>query len=732
MAWQECVDYIAATYKKYGAKEIETLDWSTVTQAELDNDAFSNQDHYVLICPGRHCIDNVNTSIADHALCQCKDEQGGDIPGCKAPSALYPEKASVCVNVGTKPIQWNAYRSRACTKQAGDWYQLTCYCCCSCFAHGTRIGIPGGFRVIEQFEIGDKVLTGSLTQGGSLKLDWAPVKISFSSGTGPDSHQPAMVYIHHGGVGSIIVTPDHLFLLSTGKLRRADRLVPGKDFLVTAEGVPVAVNEVSLGEYQGGVHHIATENEFTGSVDGHLLVSEGIVSGDFMLQIHSEALKNNGMLDDHDELPKVGSEEYERAHTHLVTDSYKAQWKNATPMLAAAAPTAGGGAPEATTETPHPNAHKFYVYGQNVTPIPENAVGYLSPRQEEEVHAKAEKAGFADAAVGVAAVTYVIRLFQGFYPDFTFYHDAGQLHPNAYAFTQYGKPTIVVMGGLARIKGMGMEGLAVILAHMVSRLQKSAPVGAHGYTSVAMADYYSTMILQRMFFGGMYKPVFRPGIKQIDELLFSQISDDNDTYETDPYAPTRATRLDALDAADAMDNPPAGIGGAERGGLKLIGADANSPIMTPASFVGDEIDPAASTQVYADLQDKKIIDEDGRIAPGFGMDTDLSFLFATKPAGLETYLTEMVRRRLLNAPSTIRLNFNVPINPGTASDASDYELSPAVPIRAVQVASNGTTVTLSAALKSGTDYTARVRGVVRASNGSTLSTDSDSAAVRLP
>ncbi len=85
------------------------------------------------------------------------------------------------------------------------------------------------------------------------------------------------------------------------------------DELVNEWGEAVPIHEISIGEYIGGVHHISTAAAFDGVIDGHLLLSEGVVSGDFTLQANSGQLIDMGAMEDHKELPKIGSEEYEKS-----------------------------------------------------------------------------------------------------------------------------------------------------------------------------------------------------------------------------------------------------------------------------------------------------------------------------------------------------------------------------------------------------------------------------------
>lgn len=171
------------------------------------------------------------------------------------------------------------HKTTLASKAPGDNSPLV-----TCTAYGTKIAVPDGDKKIEMFNVGDQVLAADMS------LNWSPTKISFSSGTGASSQQSTMVYIHFGDNDIMIVTPDQLFMLSDRKLKRADRLIAGKDNLVDQNGKPVAINNIAIGRYKGGIHHISTSLNYNGSPDGHLLLAEGVVIGDFTLQINAREL----------------------------------------------------------------------------------------------------------------------------------------------------------------------------------------------------------------------------------------------------------------------------------------------------------------------------------------------------------------------------------------------------------------------------------------------------------
>lgn len=61
----------------------------------------------------------------------------------------------------------------------------------------------------------------------------------------------------------------------------------------------MAVNEISIGYYHGGVHAIATNVEFDDTLNGHLLITNGVISGDFNLMIQAQQLKENGLIEEY-------------------------------------------------------------------------------------------------------------------------------------------------------------------------------------------------------------------------------------------------------------------------------------------------------------------------------------------------------------------------------------------------------------------------------------------------
>jgi hypothetical protein len=194
------------------------------------------------------------------------------------------------------------------------------------FAYDTRIAVTAGDgQLIQRFEPGHRAYVASIEPAGpaigklGLKWDQGSVVTSTGTGTGSssDSGNQAMVFVHYGKDGEIMVTPDHLFLTPDGRLIRADRLRAG-DALVEVDGSSTTVHGVQIGLFRGGVHHISAESQ-PGSIslDGHLLSANGVVVADDILRINqaSEGVRQY-LVPDLDQRPVIGSKEYVAGGPH--------------------------------------------------------------------------------------------------------------------------------------------------------------------------------------------------------------------------------------------------------------------------------------------------------------------------------------------------------------------------------------------------------------------------------
>lgn len=704
--WPECVTSVRQ-FAGPTATDVASVDWSKISQDELNN-AFAGDKPFPLICPGRHCIDGVNQSPAGHHFCNCLDVNGGTLPNCTLKAALTPYATTTCINVANEdPNGTNWGKSgRNCTNLGSNYYEMHCWCCCSCYANGTLILSPTGLKSIEDFQRGDKVMAASISGApGTATFVWDVAKVDFSFGTG-DGTEQGMVYLHYGDDGAMVCTPDQLFLLENGKLKRGDRLVPGQDQLVDHNGEPVDLHTIALGTYHGGVHHIATAPGFSGDLQGHLLNSAGIVTGDFDLQIHAAQLKQF-FVENHEDLPVVGSAAYEAAYPELTKTDVSTYGTSSV------------------VEEPD-MALQFFSHKHKQHHVPADAASYLTEAQATDVANARLGVTFDRVRLHSLTAQNVLKTWGGHFPDIRFKLLMGHMEVNAFAFTLHGQGYVALTDGLTRLEGLDYEGMALIVSQLKMRLSKGAPTGENGWMSVGMADYYSGGDIQSVYMGASLAAVMAEGPKQIQSVLFDHISTANSAYIGDPFKPTTQTRSDAIAAGLAFGYPPPGIGGPEQGGLQVIGATVSAPQFNANSFVTRGISAADSQVVYDALVKNGILDGKGSLSQPVTLETDLSFLFPDADAKTKPSLLSRVRAILDDGDHDVALEFNMsmtnrPILP------DDFEFTPAATVTATSRQLEATDVLhVKAKLEPG-KYTVKVNQEVQSTNGSTLDPAHDSA-----
>jgi len=143
------------------------------------------------------------------------------------------------------------------------------------FANDTLVLTPEGDRQITKIKVNDLV---------QVRMDdesWESTSVDFSAGT----LTKTIVYtISYGGGQQIIVTPDQLLLVSEELLKPAKDLVL-TDSLMDKSSNAITITDISIEEYLGGVHSIATSEHPTANTDGHLLLCNGIIVGGYALEM---------------------------------------------------------------------------------------------------------------------------------------------------------------------------------------------------------------------------------------------------------------------------------------------------------------------------------------------------------------------------------------------------------------------------------------------------------------
>jgi hypothetical protein len=488
-----------------------------------------------------HCDDVTGLDPVYHQFC--------------ADSNIYyqPIQVTVCYNASSNAYKYfpSASFFQDCAKQGAGWNPAFCYCCCSCFANDTLIAVPEGLVPIFTIPVGASVLTASVMGGGGgLQVEWKTATVKFSQGTGQDGHQPMMVYIVYGEDESrdILCSSGQPFLLADGTYTTAGKLRPGQQ-LVNYDGKPVTAKLVSIGAYEGGVHHISTNMPWTGNPNGHLLLAGGVVAGDFEFQMNFDKLSSSLKEDDHDTLPLLGTQEYE--------DTHGANVQRGQALFEFVQPGTQG--PQVGQRQLASGVFKTYR-AKGKAEMPYGAASLLTQKQAESITG-ANQVPLSNP-IPKSLFETCRKQLAGFYPDITFYYDTLDVTPNLYAFEAYGRKIVLVSGGLARIVGFNHEGLFMAMAHGAGCFYGGAPQVSSGFSAVGQADLYAFGVVSRLCWTST--PFLTYVMAAMDQWkgFFAMVTAGAEGNPLDPLNdPSLACRFQTIQAAAAGGALPECAGG---------------------------------------------------------------------------------------------------------------------------------------------------------------------------
>ncbi len=418
-----------------------------------------------------------------------------------------------------------------------------CNCTCSCADFGTPVQVSAhDYKAIEQ------VLVTESVYAAGTNLQWSEVVVEFSNGTDANAVTPGVYEIGYGDSLTIVVTPSHLFLMPNGKLKRADRLVPQQDVLMTPTGATTPVVSVAIVTSTKGMHYIATSTSKPTSLDNHLLNLHGVVCADYAVELYQDELPQ--YMDISQSLV-VGSAEYRARFPHAM---------GAVPTLALGNLQKGV----------HTSEHWPHTVLNAVIEIPANASRFVTTEQAEEIRSFVPKHPYSDTNV-IANVEYLFTIYKAFYPEVTFILDWHNSNGNAFAIRLDGQPYVIVQGGLARVKALDLQGLSIVIAHELGHLYGGEPAGVDGYSCEGQSDFYGVRIVMRkVWYDTLYAEMVFPGIDQIEELfnLLSNVG----TSGIGCVTPTLECRIVTLRAGATSQYLPACAGGPVVDYLEVTGA----------------------------------------------------------------------------------------------------------------------------------------------------------------
>ncbi len=415
-----------------------------------------------------------------------------------------------------------------------------CLCHCSCMALGTQVNVSQNQTwPVESIEAGDLVLAA-----GS-KLDWSEVEVKFSAGT-TDGIQPYTIYIVHE-LGDLIVTPDHLLFLKSGKLKRAS-LLSTTDVLQDKDGNAVAIKSVTTGTYYGGFHHIATsKDDPKGSLHNHLVVTAGVISGDYALQLfYPEGAKPKELFDETRSDVVVGTDAYAKKHG------------------ACAEPNCGehihGNVLVVSSIDQSQNEKQFQPSKFARVSIPDFAHSFITKEDAKKRAKVAVFRPFSDPDA-LAWSEYLVEQHKVYYPNVVFTVDWENDEVNAYAWVQNGVRHVAILGGLIRDNSLELEGISVVVAHEVGHLFGGKPSHPGGLSCEGQADYYGVRtVMRKVWFGKFYADMALPGIDQMAEFFGVPNNKGSNTGPGGCAHPPGACRIFTYNAAVDLRSRPSCAG----------------------------------------------------------------------------------------------------------------------------------------------------------------------------
>lgn len=367
----------------------------------------------------------------------------------------------------------------------GKW----CYCTCSCLAKGSLVETTANKMIaIETFTKGGPVMAAD------TNFNWTQVAVSEVIGTAQIG-QPNTVFVRYEG-GSLTITSDHLFMVKDGDgqaLLTADKLATS-DKLVGPNGSAVAILEVQTGDFFGSFHNVSTNAPGNPATDanGHLLNTNGVISGDYALQTFWKggALSPKLMHSEMDSRPVVGTLAYHAAHP----------MSDPTPEAVKAAEAAGI---SMMTSDGDAELGQFVIRRELDEEDDAKDAGArfgFVPLHRSGILEQLPAYKFSDVqrqALGI----YIVKLFGAFYPDIDFRIDWWRRNVNIVSFPAKGAlpAKVVITGGMLRVEMLDLASLSLAVAFSVANVtadpdkQKNVPYSDYTGAAAVMRNVWWEM-----------------------------------------------------------------------------------------------------------------------------------------------------------------------------------------------------------------------------------------------
>ncbi|HEY5197949.1 MAG TPA: hypothetical protein VIJ51_13075 [Solirubrobacteraceae bacterium] len=379
-----------------------------------------------------------------------------------------------------------------------DINDKACYCVCSCVGIGTSITLADEQTI--PIEAVKENQTKVLAAGIDLKF--SPKVITLVSGTPPARTDNAVLvrYTLGGSARALVLTMDHPMLIQTaagtrilvaaGALQKSDRLLD-------RNAATVAIDDLRHGAYEGAFWELATTLAPPSSTyDGHLVLTGGIVSGDFAIST---------FVNYFDGFVRAGEDPAAAAERPLVGSG---EWRERNDHVDAVAPLLV-------------NDALFTPAELHQVEVPAHASSFLPSPQAAALEEVAPKVPISNQYYLQECQWLIRKIFKPLYPDVEFLFNWYSETANTFSWVdlESGQSFVYLSGGLARIGGFEYEGVALALAHEIGHLL-GRPTMRDGVTCEGEADFYgAAVVMRKLWFGEFYFSYTKQAVEQL-ELLY--------------------------------------------------------------------------------------------------------------------------------------------------------------------------------------------------------------------
>jgi len=153
------------------------------------------------------------------------------------------------------------------------------------FASGTLVQVSEKqVEEIQNLKMEDLISVYDMDEGNPI-YD-GKTKIAFINGTAEGSHTVLNVrFTIADNPLQLICTPDQLFLMADGSLKRGRHIVPMEDEVFAMSGQKIPIESIRIGLYKGILHDLSANTGPSHEINGNLIGLNGLVCGDYSLEL---------------------------------------------------------------------------------------------------------------------------------------------------------------------------------------------------------------------------------------------------------------------------------------------------------------------------------------------------------------------------------------------------------------------------------------------------------------